>query len=555
MRSRSLVMWIGSTLLLAGVVSAGQPTLTVQFVPERFGLEDVARLEIVVEGGRPEGAAPRPESLHNLQIVGGPSVSQQFSLVNGVSSSSVTYTYLVRASSVGKVVVGPVKVTVDGSVLSSDAIEAQAVQGSVMPPRRAGPTNPFDPFSELMGPQRRRAVRVVLRLLPERRSLVHGEPLAVTIVLDTTAAVEGFEWSAPPAFPGWWSQRIEQEGPLEGQPVKVDGVRFMRYSVGRYVLIPLSSGTLKLPTCCARIGVRGPGFFSSPQVVERNTGEAVKIEVRELPKPPAGFHGAVGSLRYRAQLEPRHVKQGEASTLVVTLAGSGNLPLAEPPFPWPAPEGCQVYPPEESSSVEVKPTGPTGKRVWKAVVLPNQPGTYYLEAVQVAVFDPAKGRYRGQSLGPFELEVEAPPATPTPSPTPLPEDDQSSPTSSSGQATPSVISSGQPMSIPVLLGLVAIAGALAGGVVTLLLLRRRNPKTPRRRKGEHPADRARALQGALEGWWHGLDEAQREEPDLKREVDRLRRDLEAVRFAPGRADHTETVAELEARLRKLLSSA
>ncbi len=556
MNSRSLILRVGSMLLVAGTVLGSQPTLTVQFVPERFGLEDVARLEIVVEGGRPEGAAPRPESLDNLEIVGGPSVSQQFSLVNGVSSSSVTYTYLVRASSVGKVVVGPVQVTVDGSVLSSEAIEAQAVEGSVAPPRRAGPGMPFDPFGELIGPQRRRAVRVALRLLPERRSLVRGEPLAVTIVLDTTAGVEGFEWSKPPAFPGWWSQRIEQKGPLEGRPVDVDGVRFMRYSVGRYVLIPLSSGTLSLPTCSARIGLRGLGFFASPQVVERNTGGAMKIEVRELPKAPAGFHGAVGSLRYSARLEPRRVKQGEASTLVVTLEGSGNLPLAESPFPWPAPDGCQVYPPEESSSVKVEPSGPTGKRVWKAVVLPNRAGTYHLEAAQVAVFDPAKGRYRRETLGPFELQVEAPPTTPTPSPSPLPEEGgRSFSGSPSNAATPAVVSSKQPMSISVLLGLVAVAGALAGGILTLLLVRRRGPKTPRRRRGEHPADRARALQGALEGWWHGLDEAQREEPDLKREVDRLRKDLEAVRFAPGRADHTETVAELEARLRKLLSSA
>jgi hypothetical protein len=32
----------------------------------------------------------------------------------------------------------------------------------------------------------------------------------------------------------------------------------------------------------------------------------------------------------------------------------------------------------------------------------------------------------------------------------------------------------------------------------------------------------------------------------------LRRNLEAVRFAPGRADHTETVVELESRLRRLM---
>jgi hypothetical protein len=34
-------------------------------------------------------------------------------------------------------------------------------------------------------------------------------------------------------------------------------------------------------------------------------------------------------------------------------------------------------------------------------------------------------------------------------------------------------------------------------------------------------------------------------------MEELRRDLETVRFAPGRADHTHTVVDLEERMRKL----
>ena len=35
----------------------------------------------------------------------------------------------------------------------------------------------------------------------------------------------------------------------------------------------------------------------------------------------------------------------------------------------------------------------------------------------------------------------------------------------------------------------------------------------------------------------------------------LRRELEAIRFAPGRADHTETVLDLEERLQRLIRRA
>jgi hypothetical protein len=39
---------------------------------------------------------------------------------------------------------------------------------------------------------------------------------------------------------------------------------------------------------------------------------------------------------------------------------------------------------------------------------------------------------------------------------------------------------------------------------------------------------------------------------LEDEMQRLRRELESIRFAPGRADHTETVLDLEERLQELM---
>jgi hypothetical protein len=42
---------------------------------------------------------------------------------------------------------------------------------------------------------------------------------------------------------------------------------------------------------------------------------------------------------------------------------------------------------------------------------------------------------------------------------------------------------------------------------------------------------------------------------LEDEMQRLRSELEAIRFAPGRADHTDTVLDLEERLRGLMRRA
>ncbi len=537
---------VGMVLLaVAATAAAGQePTLEVQLVPERFGVQDVARLVITVTGGSVEGGPPRPDRLENLQIVGGPSTERQFSWVNGVASSSTRYIYFLQALDVGPASVGPITVEVDGHTLISSAVSAEVVEGSVAPPRRSRRL-PANPFEELLGPRPRRAARVGLRLLVPRTRLWVGEPMPVTVVLDTTAAVEGFEWVKPPAFPGWWTQRVDLPEEVQGSVVEREGVRYRRYPVARYVLIPLKAGTLVVPPIQARIGLRSPGLFAPGNVVERATPEA-RFEIEEPPPPPPGFFGAVGDLRYTATLEPRRVELGGSVTLTLTLEGDGNLPLVEAPTTWPTCRGCDIYPPEEESRVTVDAGGIHGRRSWAVAVVPRQAGTLALEPVTLAVFDPSRKQYRETTLGPFQLVVLGP--TPTPEPTVPPESRaREAPAVSREAGTPA----GPRWPVWSLVLAALAAGLGLGLALALAVLRSRRGKLPPPRPGQTAADRARELQGALERWWLGLPERRRT-GELERHVEELRRELEAVRFAPGRADHSETVADLEHRLRNLL---
>ena len=151
----------------------------------------------------------------------------------------------------------------------------------------------------------------------------------------------------------------------------------------------------------------------------------------------------------------------------------------------------------------------------------------------------------------LRLTVEAPPATPTPAAETESFEDQGGPShreedsaSGGGQASP-------PWAwiLPAL-----VAGLMTGGAVSALILRRRRVALPPRREGESPAERARQLQVALERWW--LDaRATARGRSLEDDLHALRKELEAVRFAPGRADHSETVSDLEDRLRGLMRRA
>ena len=546
------VLALALVLAAATPVLAVEPQLEVHLQPRRFGVDDVAQLTVRISEPPADAAMPELGPLVNLEVVAGPSTGSEFSFVNGVASRAQTFSYVLRGLEPGPASEGPVTVRAGDLELSSDAVAAEVVEGSVAPPRSRG-RRPFgDPFAELMPRRAPPRVELVLRHVLADREVVLGEPLVATVYLDSTvAAIDRFNWQTAPSYPGFWAQRVDSPDQVTPDVVEVDGTRFYRYPVLHTVLVPLKAGRIEVPAVSAAVGVRSWSVFDPGQMVERATPVQV-VEVAERPPAPDGFTGAVGELGYRAELEPLEIDFGESAVLTVTLEGRGNLPLVEAPPRFPACEGCDIYPPEETSRVTVDAGGIRGERSWQVTVVPDRWGELALEPVTFAVFDPRAGRYRSQTIGPLALTVAPPPATPTPPAAVVPEGPAAADGSDLGDDArgPS-----KPIPPSWLWPAAALTvGLLLGGGLTWALTRRRRTALPPRRADQSPAERARELQVTLERWWLDARSTSRGGA-LEDEMQALRRDLEAVRFAPGRADHSETVVDLEARLRRLIRRA
>ncbi|MCK5805934.1 MAG: BatD family protein, partial [Lentisphaeria bacterium] len=244
---------------------------------------------------------------------------------------------------------------------------------------------------------------------------------------------------------------------------------------------------------------------------------------------------------------------GASAVVTITLKGKGNLPLVQAPSLWLACGDCESYPPEEESAVTIDRSGIHGSRSWSMTLLPRTSGELILEPVTLAVFNPASDDYESHRLGPLTLMVEAPIPTPTPvrhvPATGVADghDDGvgNQPEFDSGR--------GEPSDVPiwVIVGSALLIGVLGGGLQAWLVTRRRGGVIPARKAGQRPSERARDLQLAMEQWWVGLSDDQKfgaREAEMKA----VRKALEAIRFAPGRADHSETARDLEKRLRALV---
>jgi hypothetical protein len=541
---------------VAAAFAGEDSSLRVSLEPQRLGIEDLTRLTVqIIEPGNDRPVADLGQ-LVNFEVVQGPSTETQFSWVNGKSTSALSLSWILRPVGVGSAVVGPITVRLGARELSGGAVTAEIVPGSVHQQRRSRRTGPFggvDPFSEFFGNPRRpvRQAKVTLRHILSRTKITDGQPLVVAVVLDTTGGgVDGFEWVDVPEYPGWWVQRLENPETVEAEVVEVKGESFNRFVLARFVLIPLKPGTLQIPSAKARIGFRGQSVFSPHSVIERSTG-TVDVTVVPMPAAPAGFSGAVGKLQYSAEISPSKIPVGGSAVVTITLKGKGNLPLVQAPALWPSCADCETYPPEEESSVAVDRSGIHGSRSWRMTLLPRTSGTLVLEPVDLAVFNPASGAYTTFSLGPLTLEVEPPPPTPTP----VTHEVAPGVGQEGDSPEPGAIErgSGHQGGLPIwiVVGSALFIGVLGGGLLAWLVTRRRGNLIPPPRAGQTPAERARELQLAMEQWWVGLGEDQRFGA-REAEMGAIRKALEAIRFAPGRADHSETIRDLEKRLRALL---
>ncbi len=550
---------LATILVVAAAVSggAGEPTLEVSLDPQRIGVEDLTRLTVRVFDPADQRPSADLGPLVNFEVVQGPSTETQFSWVNGRATSAIGLSWILRPLAPGGAAVGPLTVRVGQSVLTAPAVTAEVIPGTLQRPRQRvrSPFGVSDPFAELFGGSRRpsRPIKVGLRHLVERSRIFEGQTVVVSVVLDTTGgSVDGFEWIQPPEYPGWWVQRVEMPERVEATQVEVEGEVYNRFEIGRFVLIPLDTGSLTIPAASARIGFRGRSVFTPQSVLERSTGDIV-MEVVQRPAVPAGFTGAVGDLRYSVAIEPSTIAYGDSAVVTITLEGQGNLPLVQGPAEWPVCADCETYPPEEENSFVVDANGIRGSRSWRTTLLPSTWGELLLEPVEFAVFDPAAGSYRYRTLGPLQLRVEPPPPTPAPTP-PLGGEGAVVESEDSGdheRDTAPRSNGNRGPSTWILVGAALLAGLVVGGGLAWSIVRRRTSLIPPRKRGQSPSERARVLHAALEQWWQGLPDSARE-GELETEMTAIRRGLEGVRFAPGRADHTDTVHDLEKWMRRVM---
>lgn len=408
-----LFVWM---LVCSCIGLAAQPEFRIE-VPSVVAVDEA--FEVVFTANERVESFEQP-LFENFDVLTGPVPGQmsRTQIINGKRTQSfeMTYSYVLRAQKEGTFQIPSASVVIDGKTYSSKSVEIKVVKSQRS--TQAAAATPS--ASSATGGERISEGDLFLKIDVNRRSVVIGEPLIVTLKLYTRRQVSGFEDARFPSFDGFWSNEFDSPSNVSFSREEVDGVIYDAALLRRYMLIPQRTGSLKIDpaelVCLVPVRTQNrrsnsifDDFFDSGYrtVRKRLMTDPIAITVNDLPEgAPASFGGGVGSFKLEASLSKQQVKAHEAVNLMITVRGTGNINLINPPTYELHPD-FEVYDMKRIENISVGSAGPTGTRTFEVPFIPRSAGEYTIDPVRMSYYDTQRKSYVTLETPPMSLQVEA----------------------------------------------------------------------------------------------------------------------------------------------------
>ncbi|MFH1244965.1 MAG: BatD family protein [Candidatus Omnitrophota bacterium] len=336
--------------------------------------------------------------------------STKVSIINGQTSSTVTFMYALSPIQTGKLVIPAFSIEYKGNTYTSEAIEVEVAQRGSGGGRLPAAQNPDNSVSEEGLNE-----RVFLTLQADKRRAFVNDPVSVTIKLyinsrniqDVQYPQLNHENFLLEDFP----QPNQYRETLNG--IAYDVIEF------KTKVFPVREGELTLGPAvvdCSLLVKSARGdqsdrfpFFEDDDFFDSFFGryqrralhlKSIDMSIIAAPVPeenkPADFSGALGDYNFTVEANPREVKAGDPVTLKMIVSGTGNFKTVNPPL-LNFKDDFKVY------DADVKQDN-TGK-IFEQVIIPKSEKITEIPEIGFSFFDTKSGEYKRITRGPIPLTV------------------------------------------------------------------------------------------------------------------------------------------------------
>jgi len=207
-----------------------------------------------------------PPDFKNFDVVGGPSSSVNQSWINGRSSYSQSYSYVIEPTKKGNLTISGATIEYDGEIVKSNPVVVAVVDAIELP------KDPNDP--NYIANQ-----NVHLEVSVSKSNPYVGEGIYVEyrLYFSRNIGINDFDFKQLPEYKGFWNQDIKIDE-IKVQNGKYQGEDYRYFTLKKAVLIPQKTGKLILEPIQADLIIAVPtgrgDFFGNP--ITRNIRKSFK---------------------------------------------------------------------------------------------------------------------------------------------------------------------------------------------------------------------------------------------------------------------------------------
>lgn len=379
----------------------------------KIGDNERFQLQFTFEGKSTNGLKNFvPPSFKDFKVLSGPNQSSSMQFINGVSSASLTLSYILVPSSVGTFTIGSASIEYDGQTLTSSPVKITVVKGAPKPKEE----NNSGVSNQEIGEN------LFIRASIDKSKAYIGEQITVTYKLYTRLSIAAqMSVDKLPQYQGFWAEELETARNISFTTEVVDGKQYKVGLLKRAALFPTQTGKLEVTPFELTIPVQiqkkrnanniWDDFFGDPfgraEIVQYPAkSNVLKVDVIPLPESdkPASFRGAVGKFDFSASLDKSKTKTNEPVTLKLDISGSGNIRLLEMP-PFELPNGFEKYDPKIDEQI-VRSGKINGSKKAEYLLIPRLSGTREIPSIEFSYFDPEKKAYNTIRSKSFKIDIE-----------------------------------------------------------------------------------------------------------------------------------------------------
>lgn len=411
---RVTFLWIALLIFCVRAIADEKITFTAS-APEAVVIGDQFRLSYTVNTQNVKDL--RIPSIKDFEVLMGPSRSYSRQIINGNSSESLTYTYILQARKEGTFTIPAATIQAKGNNLVSNSLEIK-----VLPSDKESAGNASNQTQAGNAKQKNAAQisssDLLVRAIASKTKVYEQEAFLLSYKIYTAVELRGFDNVKLPDFKGFHSQEIELPNDRKWGLEHYNGRNYQTTVYRQFILFPQQTGKLTIEparfdaSIAKAVHVDDPfeAFFNGGggyvEVKKQIITPKLVINSQELPAgKPAGFSGGVGEFTLSSSISKTALKTNDAVTLKLVLSGTGNFKLISTPevkFP----EDFEVYDPKIEDKFQPTHTGLSGNRVIEYLAIPRHAGRYKIPAVKFSYFDIKSGSYKTLTTDAYELDIE-----------------------------------------------------------------------------------------------------------------------------------------------------